>query len=69
MKVYLVASSNVDSVGHDPATDTLAVKFHNGSEYHYHGVSAADHTELLRAPSFGKHLVENFVGKFKYTKQ
>ena len=36
-----VTSSQLKEIGHDPATNTLAVRFkHGGTLYHYAGVDA-----------------------------
>lgn len=56
MNVVPVQSSNILAVGHDPQANELHVKFKNGGEYVYHGVDAAQHTELMAAPSVGSHL-------------
>lgn len=56
MERVSVSSSNVVSVGHDPATNQLEVEFANGSVYLYEGVTAAEYTALITAPSVGKHL-------------
>lgn len=51
-----VKSSNIKSIGHDPATNTLHVEFNGGSVYEYVGVSAEKHKALLSADSIGSHL-------------
>jgi len=38
MEYFAVSSSNIQSVGYDPETMTLAVIFVNGTEYQYYGV-------------------------------
>lgn len=52
-----VKSSQVKAVGHDPATNTLAVQFAHGlgSIYHYPNVTAEQHAEFVGAESIGKH--------------
>jgi hypothetical protein len=63
-----VSSSNIDSIGYDPETQVLAVKFKNGGLYHYHGVPPEEHSHLVNAPiegSHGKHLNQRI--KTKYT--
>ena len=64
-----VKSSNVDSVGYDAATQTLAVKFKSGGVYHYAGVPADIHTNLHKAESVGKYIGAQVVRKFKHTLQ
>jgi hypothetical protein len=51
-----VKSSAIASLGHDPATQTLEVTYHNKSTYRYGGVSPAEHLSILGAPSKGKAL-------------
>lgn len=63
-----VTSSNVAAVAHDPATNTLHVKFKNGGTYAYHGVTADEHHALLHAPSVGAHLHHHIKAKYKGVK-
>lgn len=64
-----VKSSQIESIGHDAATNTLAVKFKgSGGTYHYEGVTAKDFTTLNAAESVGKHFGANVRGKFKHTR-
>jgi len=55
-----VKSSQVHSVAFDPATKTLAVRFHGkngpGSLYHYANVSLDKHADFMKAESKGKFL-------------
>lgn len=51
-----VKSSQVAEIGHDPATNTLAVRFSRGGLYHYPGISAEQFTALQQAESIGAHL-------------
>lgn len=62
MNMNSVLSSQIESIGHDAATSTLAVKFKQGagSIYHYSGVTYPQYTALLGAKSIGKHFGENF---------
>lgn len=64
-----VKSSNLDAVGYDNTTSTLAVKFKNGSEYHYAGVPAELFEQLLAAPSVGSFYGSAIRGKFDGTRQ
>lgn len=53
-----VESSQIDAVGHDPETNTLAVRFRAGAgsigrTYHYGGVDAALFEQLRKAKSIG----------------
>ena len=64
-----VISSNVHSVGHDPASDELHVRFkdRDGAPsrwlYVYAGVKAEAHSALVTADSVGGHLHEHISGK------
>lgn len=57
-----VTSNQVAAIGHDPATNTLAVTFTRGPGhiYHYPNVSAETHAKFVGAESigtfFGKHI-------------
>lgn len=55
MHMQPVSSSNIHSVGHDPETKTLRVRFSNGNTYEYPNISAEQHAALMAAPSKGAH--------------
>lgn len=57
MVMVPVESSNIETVGHDPATKTLHVKFKNGSTYEFQNVSAEKHQQLMSSESKGKHFM------------
>jgi hypothetical protein len=57
MTMQPVESSNLAEVGHDPATNTLRVKFKNGNVYDFHNVTAEKHQALMDAESKGKHFM------------
>lgn len=70
-----VNSSQIQSIGHDPATKTLEVEFKNhkepekqGSVYHYEDVTAEQFEALRGAESVGSHFYKSIKGKFKYRK-
>lgn len=54
-----VMSSQIHSIGHDPETDTLAIRFKAkvgpGSLYHYAGFTADDFAKFQAAESKGCH--------------
>lgn len=55
-----VESSQIHSIGHDAATNTLAIRFKNykgepSSLYHYSNFTADDFAALRDAESIGKH--------------
>lgn len=71
MKIEMqpVTSSNIESVGYDAATQTLAVAFKHGGTYHYYEVPQDAVKSLLEAESIGKHFHAEIKGKFKAEKQ
>jgi hypothetical protein len=65
-----VKSDAVSHYGYDAANKTLAVQFQNeGGTYHYAGVEHGTVDALLKAPSFGRFLQANIVGKYKHVRQ
>lgn len=50
-----VESSNLSSVGYDPATQTLEVEFLSGDIYQYFNVPAIRHTGIMSASSHGEY--------------
>lgn len=74
-----VDSSQIHSIGYDPETQTLAIRFTRGfrenrgpgSLYHYSNVTQEDYDAFLAAESKGKHFGQNikpFQDKYPYTK-
>jgi hypothetical protein len=51
-----VASTNVSSIGYDPASQTLEVEFHSGHIYQYYNVSDHTYEQLMQSPSKGQFL-------------
>lgn len=65
-----VTSSLISHVHHDPATNRLTVKFHNGGvTYDYDGVTADEFQTMMTAPSVGKHFGQHIRPKYKGVKQ
>jgi hypothetical protein len=60
-------SSQVVAMGHDPATNTLAIQFGSGT-YHYHDVSAEKFAALQKADSIGAHLGKHIKPSHKFTR-
>ena len=56
MQMQPVKSSNVESVGYDPASQTLQVKYRSGAEYQWNHVPPEEHKALISADSIGSHL-------------
>ena len=46
-----VASTNILSLGYDPASETLEVEFSSGSIYQYYNVGSALYEQLMMASS------------------
>lgn len=59
-----VESSQIAAIGHNPATNTLAIQFKGkgdkpGSIYHYDGVTAEQFEEFRGAESIGSHFYKH----------
>jgi len=65
-KMIEVSSSNVQSVGYDESTETVCVRFLNGSLYIYKGVPHHEFEGLKNAPSVGSYLHRNFKNVYPY---
>lgn len=63
-----VRSSNISEVGYDPDSQTLYVRFLNGSEYAYYGVPPDEFDALISAPSAGSYLNDAIKGQYKYAR-
>ena len=71
-----VDSSQIDSIGHDAETNTLAVRFKNwkgelGSTYHYANFTVEDFAAFKDAESIGKHFgafIKPFDQNYPFTK-
>jgi hypothetical protein len=61
-----VASSNVAEVGYNAGTNTLGVRFNNGSEYNYFDVDEDVYTSFLSASSKGKFVYYTLRGGYAY---
>ena len=69
MEYFSVSSSNVAAVGYESGTNTLGVRFHDGSEYHYFGVPEEVFDGLRTASSVGSYLDQNVKkAGYSYTK-
>lgn len=65
-----VKSSLISHVHHDPATNRLTVRFHNGgTTYDYDGVTPEEFSTMMTAPSVGKHFGQHIRPKYKGVKQ
>lgn len=72
-----IKSSQIDSIGHDAATNTLAIRFKSYSTgkptslYHYANFTAEDFEALRNAESIGKHFgkhIKPFDVKYPFQK-
>ncbi|MCG7629064.1 KTSC domain-containing protein [Epibacterium sp. MM17-32] len=52
MQYQKVDSSNIAALAHEG--DVLGVKFNNGTEYHYQGVSSSTFEKVMGAASVGR---------------
>jgi KTSC domain len=68
MQMMKVKSSAIAEIGHDPETNTLAVKFHSGATYHYHDFTTEHFAEFQKQESIGGHFGKKIAGRFKHTK-
>jgi hypothetical protein len=68
MHMHRVTSSQIKEIGHDPATDTLAIRFNTGVLYHYAGVNAKKFAEFHAAKSIGSHFGAHIRGQHDYQK-
>lgn len=68
IELHPVESSNIEAVGHDPATNTLRIRFKSGGTYDYADVTAKKHQEMLSAESLGQHFHRQIRGRHKFTK-
>jgi hypothetical protein len=70
-----VESSQIHSIGHDAATNTLAIRFKKGDApaalYHYSGVTLEDFAAFKSAESIGSHFykhIKPFKDKYPYVR-
>ena len=59
-----VESTNVRSVGYDPATRTLEVEFRSAGVYQYSDVDEETFNQFMASSSKGKFLNKSIKGKF-----
>jgi hypothetical protein len=63
-----VVSSDLASIGYDPASQTLEIEFKATGVYHYFSVPADIYESLRTTPSPGKFFLANIKGKFAWEK-
>jgi hypothetical protein len=59
-----VTSSNLASIGYDPATETLEVEFKNGLVYQYYNVPQIIFDQLHQAASVGTFFNANIKNSY-----
>ena len=67
MQRTTVSSTNITSIGYDPASHTLEVEFLTGGIYQYYGVPESLYVGLMSAASHGNYL-DTYIkkGGFNY---
>lgn len=68
MERYVVASSNLRSVGYDANSQTLEVEFINGTIYQYYGVPENIHEQLMQQQSKGRFLNIYIRNQYPYSR-
>lgn len=63
-----VNSSDLQSVGYDPNTGTLEIRFHSGGTYKYFGIPARVYSSLVGAASHGRYFHRCIKGAYRYSK-
>lgn len=59
-----VRSTNLEAIGYDPETETMGVRFVDGSAYEYTGVPQKVYDHVRRAPSVGKVFANLIKGNY-----
>ena len=65
---HQVASSNIESIGYDPATQILEVEFMSGWVYQYYGVPEYLHQQIMQASSKGTFLSQYIKNSYPYSR-
>lgn len=65
-EMKVVSSSNIAELGYDQESQTVYVRFLNGSLYIYKGVPEYEFDNLFNAPSLGSYLHRNFKNVYSY---
>jgi hypothetical protein len=77
IKMIPVISSQIEAIGHDPETNTLAIQFPSkdstkpGNLYHYENFTAEHFEAFINAESIGSHFIKQIKPKadlFPYQK-
>lgn len=68
MDMQNVESSNVESVGYDPDTQEMHVRYRNGQLYKYEGVPEEVHQTVIGSDSIGTELHRSVKGTYPHTR-
>lgn len=68
MKRISVSSSNISSVGHDEASQTLEIEFTTGAIYEYYGVPEHVYQDLINASSVGGYFAQNIKNTYGFSR-
>lgn len=66
MNRQAIRSTNIRSVGYDPATMTLEIEFRNGRVYEYLAVPESVYLGLLTASSKGSYFNQYIKNTYRY---
>jgi hypothetical protein len=66
MKRTPVNSSNLASVGYDPASQILEIEFNTGTVYQYFDGPQSEHIALMGADSHGSYFYHNIRNDYRY---
>lgn len=61
-----VASSNIQGMHYDDATQVLTVEFVGGARYRYTGVEQDEYDGLMSAASKGSYFADNIKNSYPY---
>lgn len=62
-----INSGHIVSVGHDPKTGHMEIKFKGGRTYRYEGIDAEKFTDFCNSPSKGKFHHKHIAGQHPFT--
>ena len=68
MNMIPVTSTNIKTIGYDPAARTLRVQFNSGGTYDYTEVPEATWHDFAASASKGQFFVKEIKGKYQSTK-
>jgi len=68
MERSFVSSTNLTSVGYEPSTETLEIKFRSGGIYQYFNVPPESYQALMNASSKGSYHAAHIKNRYPYRK-